>query len=579
MIAASFHVKLTLQGPVLTHSTSQGRYGVDAAMAKSGGHFYLPGTLVKGLIGEAWQELGCVDPAYATLRQTWFGGESRVQNLPLRGTMYFEDLRDPKPASEGTETQYRIQIDAERGSVKQGAYLVMEAPYRPGEKVVFEGTLWVLGESRLTAENARKDVQTALHWVSSAGAERSIGFGRVLSAECGPLQCLEWKAAVRPAPIKALDLELRFTRPVCFAKRRVAANLFESEPWLTGGALKGAVATLLAMDKECWPNLREHLHAIRFTHAFPSRAQDRPVFPPESLVKANGKTYDAVFEKDARADGDAPTFRVDWKDEGDVWKTFGWPELETELRVRTAIEGETKRAQDKQLFAYRMMVPKEGDVWKGSVILDGVDEGARAEVAAELDAALEHGLFALGKTKARATVNTKRAEPRTVKLRNGKVAITLQTAALLCDPSRHLAPNDGIGTAKLDAMQAEYKDVWNDLSGGALELDHFFHRISLAGSGYMRHRFQGGEPYRPYLLTDPGSVFLLNIKDEEKAQACVTRWLNRGIEVTKAVRRFYGLEGVPEQQLWMQCPYLPENGFGEIEVDVHETARVEVLGV
>ena len=43
----------------------------------------------------------------------------------------------------------------ERGSVEHGQYQVIEAPYRPGERVAFEGTLWLLGESRKRAEEAR----------------------------------------------------------------------------------------------------------------------------------------------------------------------------------------------------------------------------------------------------------------------------------------------------------------------------------------------------------------------------------------------------------------------------------------
>jgi hypothetical protein len=410
-----------------------------------------------------------------------------------------------------------------------------------------------------------------------------------LGGECGPLQVLEWKAAGQSAAVDVFNLELRFTRPVCFAKRRVAENLFDSEDWVTGGALKGSLATMLAMDQKRWPHLREHLHAIRFTHAFPSKPAEepqtlrrRPQALPQSLVCAKKKFYDLVLLDEAKLiEGEAPAFQIDWKDGGTIRAEFGWPELETELRVRTAIEGETKRAQDKQLFAYKMIVPGADDVWLSSVVVDGVVESARGAVAAELDEALECGLFALGKTKARAEVSKKAGALQTAKLHGNTVAITLQTSALLCDPRRHLAPNGQTGTAKMEAMQAEYREVWQDLSGGALTLLHYFHTISLAGSEYMRKRFQDGQPYRPYLLTDPGSVFLLRIEDFEKAESCVTQWLNRGIGLSAAVLDFYGIGNVPKESLWKQCPFLPENGYGEIAVNVHETPRkgVEVKRV
>ena len=372
MIAASFQVKLTLQGPILTHSTSPGRYGVDAVMAKSGEHYCLPGTLVKGLIGEAWQELGCVEASFAGLRQQWFGEKSSIQDLPQRGTVYFEDFLDLNTKADETRTQYRIEIDEERGSVKHGHYLVLEAPYRSGERVAFEGKLWILASNRKEIEEARTRVGTALRWIGSAGAERSVGFGRVLDAECGPLDCKEWQTGTRTSSEDAFDLEIGFDRPVCFARRRIAGNLFESEDWITGAALKGSLATLIDLDRKRWPTLLANLALVRFTHAFPSaEGKPRPVFPPESLVKIDKHPWDAVHLGTARVkNGFAPEFRVDWKDDSDVLAKFGWPDLKRELRVRTAIDGENRRAEDQQLFAYQMIVP-DRNAWHASVILDG----------------------------------------------------------------------------------------------------------------------------------------------------------------------------------------------------------------
>src|SRR6266851_796975 len=105
MIAASFSLTLTLQGPVMTNSSVRGGFGVDSVMAQTGGTFYLPGTLVKGLLGEAWQELASIDPAFGGLQRRWLGEESQTQNLPERGTLFFEDLLDRKTAIDGKRTQ------------------------------------------------------------------------------------------------------------------------------------------------------------------------------------------------------------------------------------------------------------------------------------------------------------------------------------------------------------------------------------------------------------------------------------------------------------------------------------------
>lgn len=569
MIAAEFEVTLTLQGPVLTHSTAQGRFGVDAMMASTeDGHHYLPGTLLKGLIGEAWQELGTVREEYAKARRPWLGIGSENQNLPERGGVFFEDLvADRKPSE--ARTQYRIRIDEERGSVMQGAYQVIDSPYRPGERAEFRGKLRILAENRAKADEGRRLIQTALRWIASAGAERSAGFGRVLAGVCGELR----DVAAGPLEIEAsgaTELELQFDRPVCFARRRVASNLFESEPWITGGALKGSLATMLATETARWQELKRHLHAVRFTHAFPAAKGDaRPAFPPLSLAMGKADKKDLVLVEEARTmpDGSAPRFLVDWKDETEAFRDFGWSEPKRELRVRTAIDGESKRAQDKELFAYEMLVPRDkagtAIVWSARVYLDGVESSARAQVATELGEALASGFYGLGKTKAHATVVARRAACGDLAV-GGTVAITLQTAALLCDPVR-------MGGASLEAVKAEYGRVWDELSSGAFALKSYFHCQSLGGGEYLRRRFQNArEPYRPYLLTDAGSVFLLQVTKPEEARAAIAKWQARGIELTDVVRRFYSLARVSDDKLWEVCPFLPENGYGEIAIDLHK---------
>ncbi len=602
MIAASFTARLTLRGPVLTQSTTQARFGVDAAMAISDGHFYLPSTLVKGLLAEAWQELSCADPSFEQARKEWLGERSEARdpsgrNRPARAKLFFADFVDAATPAGHTPTRFRIEIDDDRGSVEHGHYLVIEAPYPSGKQVAFEAILWALCPDAQTAEDLRKRVQTGLRWIAAAGAERSVGFGRVVDGACGPLICLTWPAPpAPPAPANpspaAFDLSLHFTQPICVAGRRTADNVFDSVPWITGGVLKGALATLLDLDRGRWPTLLQHLHAVRFTHAYPAPdtpdtpatpdtpdipRPTRPIFPPASLVTRDSHTFhDALFVPDARLiDDTSPAFSVDWKDDAAsrVAKLFGWAQPPSELRVRTAIDGASRRAAEDELFAYRMIVPDKV-AWLASVSLDAVDPAARPAVAAEFEQALQHGLFAIGKTKARASVTTAASTPPTATLAGNLVAVTLQSAALLCAPSRYLLSSTEPrkqGSTDRDTMWLEYAQVWDDLSGGALALEHYFHRQSLAGGGYLRHRFQHGQPYRPYLLTDAGSVFLLKVRDAGPTTACLTRWLRRGVELSPAVRHFYALDGVPEHDLWRACPYLPENGFGEIALDVHRT--------
>ena len=586
MIAGSFEVGLTLLGPVLTQSTSQGRWGLDAMMARSGDRYYLPGTLLKGLIAEAWQELECGDAGFLRARLDWLGEKSEkrgTHNEPARGMLFFEDLVDPKPAFDMAQTLVRIEIDPDRCSVKKGHYKVAEAPYQRGQAVTFQCTLWALANNRASLQDVHKRVQTALRWIRAAGSERTIGFGQVAVGECGPLTTLDWKRDPAPRAEKVFDLALEFTRPVCFAKRKVAGNLFESEEWIAGGTLKGALATVIAeTTPEWWPELKANLHAVHFTHALPGpKDEERAAYPAESLVLTENKVLkDAIFEEIAETD--RGKFRLDWKDKDypeDFWPRHRWKKPEREIRVRTAIEGENRRAKENDLFAYEMLLPKDKEgkdvVWRARVHLDGVDESVRSKVAGQLHEAIQHGLFAMGKTKAHASVKITLTAEGPIAVNGGKIAVKLQTSALLCAPDRWLAPYGETGSTDAEKMRLEYETVWRELSDGALTLENYFHRQSLAGGGYLRNRFQHGHPdYRPYLLTEPGSVFLLEVNDAGRAKALLEEWHARGLPLTPAVKRFYRLDSLPQSELWQFCPYLPENGFGEIAIHEREASNV-----
>ena len=43
------------------------------------------------------------------------------------------------------------------------------------------------------------------------------------------------------------------------------------------------------------------------------------------------------------------------------------------------------------------------------------------------------------------------------------------------------------------------------------------------------------------------------------------RWQERGLPVAGTVREAFGLKG--DASDWQACPYVPENGFGEVAID------------
>jgi hypothetical protein len=591
MIRLTVPITLTLTGPVMTRATAIGSPGVDAAMAAGlfispqqqvVRRFYLPGTLIRGLLREAWQELAAFDePRFGSLPGRWLGAESRDQAGsmdPDRGRLRLSDFVDwTKDPDQSEGTRIRIFVDDELGAVRSQMMQELTVPYGSGESVSFQGEVRLLLGDRERWGGLLRDLGAGLRWIRSVGAYRSVGFGRLLRVEVGnPIeQQLPGPEAVVPG--EHWKLQLRFRTPVIFAKRRISDNLFESATGVAGGAIKGAIAEMMKTEPKSFAQLAAELYKVRFTHAFPSEeGMGRPKQWPLSLAlvdrtgaegEGQPELVDCIGEPAVPDNVKAVSFDIDWKKatEETVRRNYGWPEDRFDLRVRTAIEGEAGVADESRLFAWKMLIP-HGRVWTGYVRTTGLSDEARQQ----LSRLLMFGVEPLGKAKNLATVTLEReAEEEEIGGGNEYVLI-MQTAGLLVAPHRTLAPHGGIGSGEETTMREEYHAVWEEISGGSLSVADYFHRLSLAGSRYLGKRF--GQPqYRPYLLTEAGSVFRLSVVTgrEVEARECVQRWIREGLPVSATVREFYVQRTVADKDLWQFCPYLPENGYGEIAI--HQT--------
>ena len=72
-----------------------------------------------------------------------------------------------------------------------------------------------------------------------------------------------------------------------------------------------------------------------------------------------------------------------------------------------------------------------------------------------------------------------------------------------------------------------------------------------------------GQSY-PYLLTKAGSVFVLHVAEKEKAELLLTNWLANGLHLPEWVKAKYK----NDKPLWDVFPFVRENGFGEINVNL-----------
>lgn len=590
MIQVTLNVALTLEGPVLTKSSTPGRYGVDSLMAvDSKGRYYIPGSLIKGKLREAWSDLqDAADGEVIVVPEKWLGDSSENKENkitavdPYRGVVHFSDFIHEGISRQ--DTLHRIKINEELGTVETGQLQVIESPFAAGEKVCFHGRISFIEADEKTLNKVSTAIEIGLRWMTNVGAYRTIGFGRLVNVAISRIPATvavtEKSLANNPAHI---TMTITPSAPFCISRRRLSRNLFESDSVIPGGVIRGAIASswgafinkglcpeINAEFDPARPELCRHFDTIRIRHAFPMRVEkeERPIKPPLSLVKIDKKGYYdvALCSDPTLIDGKAPEFSIDWKDRSNVDTDFHWAEPERELRVRTAMEQKFRKAKDEQLFAYEMIVP-DGHKWCSVVDLNHVPDDERPLLIEQLRELLSHGLNGWGKTKVSSNVQIDdcKMEDLNIKHFSGFYIVTLQTPAIFCDP---LTFTEGSGK---DELYATYSNVWEQISGGALKLKHCFASQSFAGGEYLRRRFQNiNKEYRPYLLTDAGSVFVLDVKNESDAEKKIKEWLAQGLPVPGWFSREYVRNGNAGDH-WMNCPYLPQNGYGEIAVnlDVH----------
>jgi len=594
-----FRVTLGLKGPVLTKSSGPGGYGLDSPFARdSQDRFYIPGTLVKGRMRHAFAELREAveyEPNADMLMpkaENWFGppnerGDGNRKNpdgsFERHNTrIFFSDF----VLDGACESQWRRRIanDDNRHAADEQMMQVLESPIAAGKTADFIGTITFDADTE-TRDFVRYRIVKALRWAGCFGANTSVGFGRLSDLRVDLVEA----AAPVPTETEAIQdgpiwLCLTADSPLCITETRGAENLFESGVEIGGGVLKGALSSQWKREGKSLPELEAHFDQIRVTHAKPmaNAGTEMPVALPLSLAEVSGSYRDFALSSAPPTDlSEEVRFSPDWK--GDPAPLFGWPKVERELRVRTAIDRSRGRALDKNLFAYEMVRP-ESLKWCCSIDLRGVSDERRTAVRSQLLELIADGIHAVGKTKASLKVEVLRQEP-SPKHRsnltpvNGKFIVTLQTPAILVDPAPLTESRDP------ELLLEAYREVFWELSNGSLRLEHFFALHKLRGGLYLYKRFQEGRglgrepaPYEPYLLTQPGSVFVLAIEPgrDTEARKCIEQWHRSGLDVPAwAIERFRrrDLDGAH----WSNNPYIPQNGFGEIAVNLGLHFSGEVL--
>ena len=560
---------ITLKTPWLVHGNEPGRFGLDATLMRDHQNRpILPGTLVVGRIRDAWNAmkqmgLGLPDPKH------WFGEEWNQKQQ--RSRLWINDLTMTKEGAELIAAT-RVPIDADTGAAENGMLMMVEQIHKAGEEVEFKGQ-WRAFLNETEAATLQKALLAGLLWQSQLGAQRSVGFGELVTASVTLSKAATAQPSCTIPTGHKARLRFSFDTPLCIASRSRRGNVFQSGDIISGGSLKGALATLIRdqtgqtiQQRQGQSVLARHFDALRISHAFPASGEKRPAAFPLSWVACSADNlHDVALQPEATLiGGKAPAFCHDWKSK--IWdkvsKQRSWGETRSHLRVRTAIDATTRTAEESKLFAYQCIVAGKGVLWHADIVLPaGLTNEETGKIWQDLQQLLAGGLGPIGKTDAWSNSIEILATGENIWLQGGieqnqPIRIMLNTPALLFASS-------AVADQKPD-LKTIYQKAFAQLSNNTLELSHFYASQSMAGGEALQrlHYKETKGNYLPFVLTDAGSVFVLTVVPgkEAEAQKVLADWQARGLPLPNEVQTERGTN-------WNDHPYHPENGFGEILVN------------
>lgn len=582
----SFSVTLTVRSPFIFRGLEGTAFGIDTChLRDEEGRPIIPANQIRGVLKEALGDLADAGAGVTAGEIVKLFGESSDDkhgepgrsNDPRRGVIVFSDLTAVDRLQPSEETT-RVKIEDETGAVATGMLQVIELVAPFGAEVRFTGEIVVFrpvdDAKRLAGLFGR-----GLALVASIGAFKSAGFGEVVQERSGIAFTGSKPLALPAAPKGGADfrrLRVRFDRPVLVDGDKIAANAVLGAAIIPGAVIKGALAERLARAG-LTPSqgvLGEALAALSVSHAFPeSEEAGKPHLVPLPLSLVGGKDGggtlrfgDALLmdhDGGAMIAGRAAAFTTDWKGEwfGAAGKALGRPTGEEPpglARTHTAIDSGTGTAEDQKLFTTiaRSVMKSDGAprTWLVDIDLARVPSGEGRELADRMLAAVvADGLDGIGKTSAHADFdiveNAAPPVPCPVWEMEDHFAVMLTTPALMLD-LKALVGDDGHWTMDPRAAYAAY---WRDVSGD-FELVNFFAAQAYRG-GHLarRHRLYGANAYFPFLMTEPGSIFLIKTADRGKlAEIC-----RHGLPLPE-------LTGTTAPPSWRNCPYMPENGYGRV---------------
>ena len=566
-------LNLTFEGPLLSQAAGTMALGLDVEMQKApDGKPVLNGSLIRGNIRHALAGFAKLldDEKLSQEIKHWFGHESESGNYkPQRAHANFDffwRLAQAYDEQKVPNQRTRIEINRESGTVNEGSLQVVEDCFPIGsENPVFSGKITLHYEDPKEKLFFNEWIEKALDYVPAMGSFKGTGFGRLVNAE---LKEIENKAPLNtstPDEHTHFGIRLKIDRPFCVGRPRTSdSNLIVSEEVITGNLIKALIARAYNNNTN---QLRKRLcfDQLIIGHALPTpkETSQREMPLPLSLAILDKKVIDMAMSQTIKKWEQIPSFAPDWKkaDQALINDFIKQPDIHPKrlLTLRTEINAENGTSKESRLFSQECIDPSEHD-WCADVNLSNIPKNKRTTVFKALQNIFDQGLTGIGKTKAQATVTLTKSPftQKSAELKPGQQIITLTTAARMLPPDLRMH-----GTNSAQTLKTAYQTYWrkilsDDIENENIQLMSYYAQQTLASSYYHQQRHHPEqEKYYPEWLTNAGSVFVLKI-DDDKALKKLEEFSHTGLTAHA--------EADKSAANWKTTPYLPEHGYGEIQV-------------
>lgn len=556
-----YQLTLTFQGPLLTQSSGTIALGLDVEMQYYQDLPAINGSLIRGNIRHTLNEFDQILEGELTKDiNTWFGSESISQYKPQRTKIDFDFFWLLTTNYKKTQNQRtRIAINQRTGTVEEGALQIVEDCFPIGsDNPVFSGKINARFIDRKEQKQFEKWLNKALDYIPAMGSFKGIGWGKLIEAK---LNSQKTEHPTLPENATRFGIQLQFDRPFCLGRPRTTeSNQIISDDFIAGNVIKGLIARLYNDDKEtlakqlCFDQLIIS-HALATDKQSNKRAQPIPL----SFAIYKGKVIDMAGAQKTVWKS-APQFSPDWKEEDkekiNAIMQQGIANLQRLVVVRTEINSANHVSEQGKLFSLECISPEQ-HLWCADIDLCNIAKEKQTSVLSNLQQKLSKGLTGIGKTKAQAKISFHLDKPYKAEvnaLTLGRHIITLITAARILSPDLSIQ-----GTNSASQLKKAYQNYWQHaLDNQQLILDTYFAEQTLTGTYYHQQRHQTEKKYYPEWLTNAGSVFVLTINDEDTL-ARLIKLASTGIPAHQEV------DG--SKANWKTTPYLPEQGYGEIQIN------------